>query len=285
MVNLPPAKVTPHSWLRCQPVAIDNAKLTEYLQFAHALADQTGPAIKQWFRSKHTAENKSSDVYDPVTEADRQAEAMMREAITHHYPLHGIFGEEFGYAPGDSGLTWVLDPIDGTRAFISGIPLWGSLIALFDGVQPILGLMDQPYTGERFWAAQGNSYFQRDNKCQLLHTSNCQTLDDAILYNTHPGMFTKPSQRQAFERIQQRVKLCRFSGDCYAYCMLANGHIDLIIEADLKPYDIHALIPIVEYAGGIFTNWEGAPAIEGGTVVAASSIALHQQALAILKSA
>lgn len=269
---------------RRDPVAVDDRELTEYLDFARRLAEAAGAVTLSCFRRPIGVDNKAGKAaYDPVTAADRGAEAAIRELIGRVYPEHGIFGEEHGYRPGSSGLTWVIDPIDGTRAFITGMPLWGTLIALFDGEKPILGLMDQPYTGERFVGSRRGAALHRGGETVSLHTRECPDLSQAVLYTTHPHLFTTERERAAFAAVESRVRLSRYGGDCYNYCLLAHGFVDLVIESGLKPYDVQALIPIVEAAGGVLTTWSGDPAEEGGQVIAAGDPRLHEQALELLE--
>ncbi|WP_220348578.1 histidinol-phosphatase [Alkalilimnicola ehrlichii] len=232
----------------------------ELTEFAHQLADVSAEAILPYFRTSQAVNNKAAGGFDPVTVADREGERVMRALIGERYPEHGILGEEHGTSAGDSEFTWVLDPIDGTRAFITGLPLWGTLIALNDGISPVLGVMNQPFTGERFMG-NGERAWLGDTP---LATRECADLGDAILMCTTPEMFDSPESRHAFAAVAGQVRMLRYGGDCYAYCMLAMGMVDLIVERDLKPYDIQALIPIIEGAGGRVTNWQGESAQAGG---------------------
>ena len=250
------------------------------IAFAHELADLSGAALRQRFRRGLNVQNKAgAGQFDPVTAADRAAERLMRRAIVAKYPDHGIIGEEFEAAAGVGRYHWVLDPIDGTRAFIIGSPLWGTLIAMTDGGRPVLGLMNQPFTGERFWA-YGRTAHRRDagRGPMRLKTRACARLEDAVLTTTHPDLFG-PAEQSRFDDIKSRVLMTRFGGDCYGYCLLAAGFVDLVIEAGLKPYDVMALIPIIENAGGVITTWNGEPALEGGRVIAAGDARIHRQAL------
>ncbi len=267
------------------PVA--DAELASYRAFADELMQAARAAIAPHFRTRLAVDNKAGGgAYDPVTEADRAAESAIRALIRARYPAHGIFGEEHGFEPGSAGLTWVIDPIDGTRAFISGLPLWGVLVALYDGEKPILGLMDQPWTGERFAGSRlGAELVTRDGARAPLATRPCEALEQAVLYSTHPGLFAAGAEKDAFDAIAARARLTRFGGDCYAYCMVAHGLVDLVIEAGLEPYDVAALIPIIEAAGGVISDWRGGPACFGGRIVAAGDPRLHTQALRILAQA
>lgn len=207
----------------------------------------------------------------------------MRAAIEGRYPDHGILGEEFTERQGSSPYRWVLDPIDGTRAFIMGSPMWGTLLGLTEDGEPRLGLMNQPFTGERFWSA-GKGAHMRDpaGRTRRLSTRPCASLSDAVLTTTHPDLFAARSDAAAFKRLRERARMTRFGGDCYGYCLLAAGFVDLVVEAGLKPYDVVPLIPIIEGAGGRVTTWEGGPATEGGRIVAAGDERLHEQAMKIL---
>ncbi len=256
----------------------------EFADFATTLADAASKATLPLFRSGIAVDNKAgSGGFDPVTEADKQAEAEIRTLIKSTYPDHGIFGEEHGLEEGDSDYLWVLDPIDGTRAFISGIPLWGTLIALHDGKTPIVGLMDQPYIGERFIGVDNEAYLERGGKRKLLKARSCKTLRDATFSTTTPELFETPAEKQGFDILHREARLTRFGCDCYAYSLIAAGGIDLVVEVGLKPYDIQALIPIVTGAGGVVTNWRGEPADQGGDIIAAATPALHAEVLGLLK--
>ncbi len=249
---------------------------------AQALANRAAAVILPRFRHGITADDKGGALYDPVTEADRGAERAMRELINQRCPSHGIIGEEFGIEREDAEFCWVLDPIDGTRAFIMGQPLWGTLIGLTRAGKPLLGMMDQPFTGERFWACEGESIYQRGKHEEIMRTRACPELSDALLGASTPDMFASAEERAGLDAITASVRLRRFGGDCYNYCLLAMGQIDLVVEADLKPYDIVALIPIVEAAGGIVTTWDGGDPCKGGRIVAAGDPTLHAKALDIL---
>ena len=256
-----------------------------HLGFAHALADRSGGVIRPYFRKTLAVANKGGRAaFDPVTAADRAAERILRKAILARYPNHGIVGEEYGNVAGEGRYHWVIDPIDGTRAFIMGSPLWGTLIGLIDGTRPALGLMDQPFTTERFWSDGRRARWRRpDGRQQSLRTRPCARLADAILSSTHPDLFASGEEAVRFSALKSRVLMTRYGGDCYGYCLLAAGCVDLIVEAGLKPYDVVALIPIVEAAGGLITTWDGAPATAGGRIVAAGDKRVHQEAMAILR--
>ncbi len=253
------------------------------LEIAHLLADAARLAILPYFRQPDLdPENKLADGYDPVTVADREAETAMRTILARHRPDDGIWGEEFGRHCGPSGRTWVLDPIDGTRGFVSGTPTWGVLIALSDADGPMLGIIDQPYIAERFVGAPGVAAMTGPAGASELATSATRTLDKATLFTTFPEVGTA-ADRAGFLAVSQMVRLTRYGMDCYAYGLLAAGHIDLVIEAELNAYDIQAPIAVVEAAGGIVTNWQGGPAYRGGRALAGANRQVHGAALAILK--
>lgn len=251
----------------------------DYLAFAHRLAERAGESILPHFRQSPAIHNKKAGGYDPVTDADRTAEQTMREAIRERYPTHGILGEEFGHEPGD-GLTWVLDPIDGTRGFVMGLLHWGTLVALFDGERPIVGVIHQPFLGETFLGDCNTATYRRGSASRLLQTRPCPRLEDALAGTTAPDLFKTPEQRASFGRIHDRVRAMRYGTDCYLYAMLAMGQTDLVIESGLKPYDVQALIPIVEGAGGVITDWNGGNPALGGNVLATGDARLHETALA-----
>ncbi|HYB99361.1 MAG TPA: histidinol-phosphatase [Candidatus Limnocylindrales bacterium] len=267
--------------------SISDAELETFLAFAGRLADAARSAILPHFRQPLTVTDKAAAgaSYDPVTVADRDAEHQMRALITEHYPSHGIVGEEHGDSPGSSGLRWLLDPIDGTRAFITGVPLWGTLIALSDEEGPLLGVVDQPFLRERFLGSRLGARYELPDREGTLRTRPCASLAEATLYCTHPGMFPRDPARSAFAELESRVRMSRFSGDCYSYCMVAFGLVDLVVEAGLKPWDIQAIIPIIEAAGGVVTTWKGERAVAGGKIIAAGDPAVHEQALRILQPA
>jgi myo-inositol-1(or 4)-monophosphatase len=254
----------------------------DFSQFVNELATLSGQAILPFFRSSIAAEDKSrGGAFDPVTEADRAGEATMRQLIKRAFPTHGIVGEEFGVENRDAEYVWVLDPIDGTRAFIAGLPTWGTLIGLSRRGQPVYGMMHQPFTGERFSGDGGSARFEGPGGERTLRTRRCPSLKDAVLATTSPKLFSGDTLR-AYDRVESVARLARYGCDCYAYCMLAAGHIDLVIESDLKPHDIVALIPIIEGAGGVVTSWDGGSAADGGSIVAAGDRRVHAAAVELL---
>jgi len=256
---------------------------------AEAMARAAAEETLAWFRSaalsidnKHAARGQGG--FDPVTEADRAAEAAMRAVLAERRPQDGIHGEEFGARDGTSGLTWIVDPIDGTRAYMMGAPTWGTLIALSDESGPRLGMIDQPYTGERWMGGLGRADLARGEAQTGLRTRGTGALAHATLCTTFPEIGS-PEERAGFERVARRVQLVRYGLDCYAYGLLACGGVDLVIEAGLAPYDICAPIAVIEAAGGIVTDWQGGPAHGGGRVLAAANETLHASALEALNGA
>jgi myo-inositol-1(or 4)-monophosphatase len=253
-----------------------------FLSTAHALADTAGAVILPHFRTGGAVDHKGGDLFDPVTAADRDAESAIRGKIAAAYPTHGVLGEEFEPLNPDAEYCWVIDPIDGTRAFILGLPLWGTLIGLTRDGAPLLGLMDQPFTGERFWSGRDQAFFRHGDRTASITVRPCATLGDALLATTSTDFFTSDDEHRRFEVLSRAVRLRRFGGDCYNYCLLAMGHIDLVVEAGLKPFDIVPLIPIIERAGGIVTNWEGGDARAGGRILAAGDKRVHRAAMQVL---
>ncbi len=252
------------------------------IKTAHAMADAARAVILPYFRTRDlSAENKSVAGFDPVTAADRAAEQAMIEVLQTQRPDDAILGEEFGEHHGTSGLTWVLDPVDGTRAFLSGTPTWGTLIAVRDQTGPIYGLIDQPYIGERFEGGLGLSRMTGPQGGRALRARDGRPLSQAILFSTFPEVGT-PEEAAAFRRVAQAVQLVRYGMDCYAYALLAAGQIDVVIEAGLQAYDIQAPIAVIEAAGGIVTDWRGGPAHDGGRVLAAAGPEQHTAALRLL---
>ncbi len=261
-------------------------QIDELAAFVLELGDAAAAVTLPHFRSGLSVDNKRGNfAFDPVTAADRDAETAIRRLIGERYPDHGVLGEEHDDHDGTSGLTWVIDPIDGTRSFIAGVPLWGTLIALNDGTRPVIGLMEQPYIGEKFLGRPGGSVLIGPRGTMPLKTSACTKLEDALLGNTDPGMFRRDDEKAVFRELTSGVKLRRFGGDCYFYCLLAAGTLDLVVESSLQPYDIQALMPIIENAGGVVTDWKGGDAQQGGQVVAAANAELHAAALEILSPA
>ena len=255
----------------------------DFAAFVDKLATASGEIILPFFRTALTVEVKKREdgVFDPVTAADRAAETAMRTLIRNTFPDHGIVGEEYGAEQADAESVWVLDPIDGTKAFISGMPVWGTLIGLARFGEPVFGMMHQPFTGERFAGDGGAAHYRGPAGKRELRVRACPSIQEAIIYTTSP-LLMKPADRECFRLVEEKARLSRYGGDCYGYCMLAAGLIDLIIETELKPHDVMALIPIVTGAGGVMTTWENGPPQSGGRIVAAGDRRVHAAALELL---
>ncbi len=267
-------------------VSLSDRDSAACLAVALEAADLAGAATLPYFRTGAQVDNKRNEAevgrsFDPVTAADRAAETLIRERLHSAFPDHGLFGEEFGLQEGN-GLTWVIDPIDGTRGFIAGMLHWGVLLGLFDGQEPVLGVMHQPFTGEFFFAGAEGARYRRGSEENALRVRPCGALGDAALAATTPLMFARGAERAAFDRVEACVRFSRYGGDCYNYALLATGCLDLVVEARLQPYDIQALIPIVRSAGGLITSWAGGDPSMGGAVVAAGDARVHEQALRLL---
>ena len=267
-------------------------EIAAILQHIHTVADSAAKVTVPAFRSGIRADNKgpnpalsahpaSNSAFDPVTAADREAEEAMRAVISRLWPAHTITGEEFGATEGASPWGWCLDPIDGTRAFISGLPSWGTLIAVTYMGAPVIGVIDQPFLGERYIGTPTISTLNG----QPIRTSGITRLADATLTSTDPFLFSK-SEQPHFNALRDACKLTRYGLDCYGYAVLASGHMDIAAESGLKPFDLMALLPVITGAGGVVTNWSGEPAhTSKGDIVAAATPALHQAALSVLSGA
>ncbi|MEL6168037.1 MAG: histidinol-phosphatase [Pseudomonadota bacterium] len=263
---------------------MDLSTQAELRATAHRLAEAARTETLRHFRARDLqTESKAAD-FDPVTEADRGAERAMRALLADYRPDDGILGEEYGSAEGRSGLTWVLDPVDGTRGFVSGTPTWGVLISIHNGTRPIYGLIDQPYIGERFEGGFGVAQVEGPMGVAPLETTATTSLMDATLLTTFPEIGS-PEEHTAFRRVADKVRLVRYGLDCYGYALLAAGQVDLVIEAGLAAYDIQAPIAVIEAAGGVVTNWEGGSVAAGGRALAAANPAIHAKALELLQSA
>jgi histidinol phosphatase-like enzyme (inositol monophosphatase family) len=266
-------------------MAMTEREAADLITTAHELADAAREATLLHFRSAGlTADTKEATRFDPVTVADRLSEDRMRAILARRRPQDGILGEEFGAKAGTSGLTWVLDPIDGTRGYLAGTPTWGVLISVRDTRGPIYGIIDQPYIRERFEGGLGRAEVNGPSGRALLKVRSDRALSDAILFTTFPEVGT-PDEGAAFRRVSAKARLTRYGTDCYAYALLAAGQIDLVIEAGLQAYDVQAPIAVIEAAGGIVTDWQGRPCTDGGRVLAASSPELHATAMALLGGA
>lgn len=270
------------------PVALSDDELSRYADFMAELAKASADVINPLFRTNLVMDDKRGyDFFDPVTEADKGAEAAIRKLINEHFPDHGIYGEEYGEEVGRSPLTWTIDPVDGTRAFVLGLPTWGTLVALHNGAKPVLGMLNQPFSSECFIGAPqiGLAELRNASGTTPLHTRDCGSLSNASMTSTHPSMFDTEAMDSAYKELTSAVRQQGFGGDCYAYSLVALGTHDIVAENMLTAYDIQALIPIIEAAGGLVTSWDGGPADLGGGVIAAGNAKVHAEALEILSQA
>lgn len=258
----------------------------DLMRVAHLMADAARVETLRHFRQAIDSEDKSQGGtrYDPVTVADRASEQAMRAILAAERPQDAVLGEEFGAAAGQSGLTWVLDPIDGTRGYLAGTPTWGVLISVADAGGPIFGVIDQPYIGERFAGGFGAAEVVGPMGRRALRTRGARPLSEAIVLSTFPEVGSEV-ERAAFHAVAGRARLTRYGMDCYGYALLAAGQVDLVIEAGLHAYDVQAPIAVIEAAGGMVTDWQGRPAHQGGRILAAANGAIHAEALAILSRA
>ena len=253
------------------------------LELLLELAQTAGDIARRHFRAPLDVSNKGDETdFDPVTNADREVETVLRERIATRFPDHDIFGEEFADSERGSAYAWYLDPIDGTRSFMTGSPLWGSLVGFSVQGQPRLGALCQPVLGELFWGDGDESYLDDAKGRQQLHSSSVDQLGQATLYSTHPDMFWRGNERSDFERLAAQVRMTRFGGDCYNYGLLAAGFTDVVVESGLQSFDILPLVPILEGAGGVVSDWDGQPMRDGGAVLAAANPKLHSAALKVL---
>lgn len=251
---------------------------------AQAMADAARSAILPHYRSLTYVDNKESGTeFDPVTEADQAGERAMRAVLEQLRPEDAIFGEEYGKTSGTSGWTWVLDPIDGTRAFVAGLPTWTTLIGLVDEEDnAIVGLIDQPNLDERYIGAPSGSRLITSEKETEITVSTCEDLRQAVISTTDPFIMTPPEQG-AWTHLRHTARIIRYGLDAYAYARVAAGTMDLVAESGLAPYDAAALIPVVRGAGGLACDWRGNPAKPGGQLVCAASQGILDQALISLR--
>ena len=261
---------------------MSNIDVKLYSDFLHEVANAAAAVSLKYFKKNIGIENKGPKLgtnFDPVTIADKNTEKAIRELIRTRFPDHNILGEEEAEENKNSNFTWVIDPIDGTKAYITGVPTWGTLVSLHNGEKPIIGLLDQPYLKERFIGTPDGTLMNgKPIKCRP-----CDDLFQATISTTDPlQLFDGPVEQDAFFRVASRAKLMRNGYDCYAYAMIAAGFMDVVIESGLAPYDISALIPIIEGAGGIVTNWQGGPADQGGQVLACGDKRLHEEVVELL---
>lgn len=263
---------------------LDQVPARELQEFLRELVAVATAASLPYFRQTVTVDNKDEGGFDPVTIADRETEDALRRAIMRRFPEHGIIGEERPPHHPNARYQWVIDPIDGTRAFICGLPTWATLVGLCEDGVPVFGLMSQPVVGEYFIGGSGTSINAYRDRVEPLATSGLLDIAQASLFATSPAMFTAGHEADRFHALSRQVRLTRYGVDSYAYCLLAAGHVDLVAEAGLGFYDIAALVPIIEAAGGIVTDWAGRAVRGGGTVLAAANAVLHERALDLLRA-
>lgn len=255
----------------------------DLLPFAHALADAAGAAIRPFFRADLAMSDKGGKPdFDPVTEGDRGAEAAMRALIDAMHPDHGVLGEEEGRRLGRGPWEWVLDPIDGTRAFVAGLPTWGTIIGLRYEGRPVLGVVDQPITGERWWGVGGEAWMRDHRGVTRIRARHGVALRDAIFATTTTELFHTEPQKALLTALQTGTRLRRYGGDCYAYTLVAAGGMHVVVERGLEAYYVCGIVPIIEGAGGVMTTWEGGPAGDGGAVIAAASPELHAEVMVLV---
>ncbi|MEZ5871076.1 MAG: histidinol-phosphatase [Nitratireductor sp.] len=255
--------------------------LADMEAFLHELCDAAALETMPRFRVRIDVENKQQGGFDPVTAADKAAEAAIRAMIRARYPDHGIIGEEEAPLNPDAEFCWHIDPVDGTRAFIAGLPSWGTLIGLSQNGKAVAGIMHQPFTGERYFTSAGQSWLAHGSRRETVTTRKTGNLDGQTIMTTSPFLFSEGNLPR-YRTLESRCQLARYGCDCYAYAMLASGHVGLVVESGLKSYDIAALIPVIEQAGGVVTTWDGGNAIGGGSILAAANPELHAQAMEIL---
>lgn len=256
---------------------------TELTEFAIALANASAREILPYFRRNTNVDVKEGPVWDPVTEGDRAGERVIRKMIEERYPDHGIHGEEYGIKESRSGFTWILDPVDGTRSFVCGMPTWATLIGLMQDSRTVLGLMNQPFVGDMFFGNPEGAWHDYRGQRASIRTRTGVPLDRASIGTTAPELYRNASDRAGFERLRTRAQLTRFGGDAYFFALMAAGHIDIAMDAGLQAYDIMPLIPIIEGAGGHVAEWTGGDASRGGNIISAGSRELLDEALAVMR--
>lgn len=261
----------------------DRIDWQELTHFAKALADSAARAILPYFRQNTRIDVKDGPVWDPVTEGDRAGERAIRRMIEERFPDHGIHGEEYGMKAGSSPFTWVLDPVDGTRSFVFGMPTWATLIGLTYEGRPMLGVMSQPFVGEMFYGNPDGAWHDQRGTVTPIRTRQGVPLSRAAIGTTAPELYRSAADAAALNRLRKASQVMRYGGDAYFFALLAAGHIDIAMDAGLQAYDIAALLPIITGAGGAYTEWTGGNPVEGGNILSAGSQALLDEALAVMR--
>ena len=260
-----------------------STELTQLTSFALTLAKAAAAEILPHFRQNAPVDIKAGKHWDPVTEGDRAGERAMRHLIEKHHPTHGIIGEEYGTKTGTSGLTWILDPVDGTRAFVIGLPTWATLIGLYADGKPLLGVMCQPFIGDTFYGHAGGAWLDHRGHVEEIHVRPGHKLKDALVGTTAPHLYAGDSE-QPFQRLSGAAKTVRFGLDCYSFSLLAAGHLDIAMDPSLQIYDIAALIPIMLGAGAVVGSWTDNDPTQGGNVLAAASQELYDETLRVMQA-
>jgi myo-inositol-1(or 4)-monophosphatase len=256
---------------------------TDLTQFAISLAEASAREILPYFRRNTPVDIKTGPVWDPVTEGDRAGERIIRQMIEERFPDHSIHGEEYGRKEGKSGFTWILDPVDGTRSFVCGMPTWATLIGLMFEGRCVVGLMNQPFVGDMFFGNPHGAWHDHRGTRQPIKTRTGVALANARIGTTAPELYRTENDQAAFQRLKSKAQLTRYGGDAYFFAVMAAGHLDIAMDANLMAYDIMPLIPIVEGAGGHVAEWNGGDPAKGGNVITAGSRALLDEALAVMK--
>ena len=255
--------------------------MKKFINFSNMLADEARLISLKYFKKKLKIKNKVRSGFDPVTVADIKIQKKLNRLILKYFPNHSIIGEEETHFK-NSAYEWCIDPIDGTKSFIQGMPLWGTLISLSENGNVILGLADIPALDERYIGYGKKAYKIVNGKKTNLKIRNIEKISNTILNTTSPYLFTNKSDQLSFERLSKKVKLTRFGGDCYSYCLLADGHVDIVVESGLNPWDIRALEPIIVNAGGVLKTWDNKKIFNGGKVIACANNKIFNQCKTIL---
>lgn len=264
----------------------ENEETQRFLDFAVEACCEAGDIAMKYFRSDMEVVNKShsTDYFDPVTPADKEIEAFLRHKINDLFPEHSIVGEEGGLTSGEASYTWYIDPIDGTRGFATGSPMWGILVGLMNGDDCVIGVMHQPFMQETYAGSKCGAFLLRENSRRGLQSSKVKHIADATMCCTHHLMFDSGQDMDIFHHLVNSCRFSRFGTDCYGYAQLSMGLMDFVFESNLATYDIIPLIPLVEGAGGVITDWQGGPVNQDGKVLASATPELHKEILDLIQS-